>query len=200
MWAQYHDVIVESCSNLLTQVVYERWIKLHQWLRKALVLAITGLSMHRPPPIPPRQTRPFQVASGPKPTAGALFAPGQWPTPELYSHPIGRYSICQGTQQPFTSKTIQSALDRLGASSTLYLPPSSVWSIDNPILLHEHQELATWGYPTDQNEMAHLEAGPDCYPHIINARAKSGARLRNVLVDGGRERYGHEPKCGVMLQ
>ncbi|KAF8494536.1 hypothetical protein JB92DRAFT_2748881 [Gautieria morchelliformis] len=157
--------------------------------------------MHGPPPVPPRSTKPSVVAlcsrsTTPKP--GTPFPPGQWPTPELPLHPIGRYSVC--STQPFTSDTIQSALDSLGASSTLYLPPSSVWNIINPVLLHEHQELATWGYPTDDKQMAHLEAGRDCYPHIINARAKSGARLRNVLVDGNRERYGHEPKCGVMLQ
>jgi hypothetical protein len=160
-------------------------------------------SMHNPPPVPPRNTRPAvpshvadSFSSKIKP--GALFPPGQWPTPELHLHPIGRYSIC--TTKPRTSSTIQSALDSLGPSSTLYLPASSVWSVDNPIQLHEHQELATWGYPTDEKEMAHLEAGRDCYPHVINALAKSGVRLRNVLVDGGRDRHGHEPKCGVMLQ
>ncbi|KAF8583325.1 hypothetical protein K439DRAFT_1390599 [Ramaria rubella] len=162
------------------------------------------LAMDTPPPIPPRGTRPAGSAwNVPANTdtaikAGALFAPGQWPTPELSSIPLGRYSIC--STQPYTSHTIQNALDALGASSTLYLPRSSVWSVDHPIQLHEHQELATWGYPNDEKEMAHLEAEKDCHPHIVNARAKSGAKLRNIFVDGGRERHGHDPKCGVMLQ
>jgi hypothetical protein len=157
--------------------------------------------MHHPPPVPPRSTKPsvaVDLSRSATPKPGAPFPPGHWPTPELPLHPIGRYSIC--STQPFTSDTIQNALDSLGPSSTLYLPLASVWDIINPILLHEHQELATWGYPTDDKQMARLEAGRDCYPHIINARAKSCVRLRNVLVDGNRDRYGPEPKCGVMLQ
>ncbi|KAF8505333.1 hypothetical protein BU17DRAFT_57949 [Hysterangium stoloniferum] len=129
---------------------------------------------------------------------GAPFAPGKWPTPELSLTPTNRYAIC--TSRTYTSETIQSALDSLGPSSILYLPASTVWSITSPIALRDHQELATWGYPTDESHMARLEAGKECYPHIINARAITGAAVRNVVVDGGQQKYGYEPKCGVMLQ
>ena len=129
---------------------------------------------------------------------GAPFAPGEWPTPELSLTPVGRYAICTSTE--YTSETIQHTLDSLGPSSTLYLPASTVWNINSPIALRENKELATWGYPTNESQMARLEAGKECYPHVINARAITGATLRNVVVDGGEQKYGYEPKCGVMSQ
>lgn len=168
------------------------------------------------PPIPPKSTKPSLLTAAvsdpfrPKersisknlnnrwPQAGVLYPPGNWPTPELSMYPIGRYTICIG--EPFTSETLQGTLDDMGSSSIVYLPPSSKWILDRPIKLHEHQELATWGYPTQEDQMAMLEAGKDCYPFIVNAWAITGARLRNVIVDGARQKYGHEPKCGVMLQ
>ena len=152
------------------------------------------------PPTPSWETRPRQHASSSdNKFPGVRFSPGQWPTPELALHPIGRYSVCTTTSS-YTSETLQSALDALGPCSTLYLPASSVWTINAAIQLHEHQELASWGYPTEEKEMARLEAAKDCRPHIVNARAKTGARLRNVVVDGGRERYGPDPQAAVMLQ
>lgn len=170
------------------------------------------------PPIPPRSTKPSSSYSVPVnpllssqdysvspwfdhyrwPQAGALYPPGQWPTPDLLTYPVGRYKVCDGG--PFTSETLQSVLDDMGSSSIVYLPPSSKWAINQPIKLHENQELATWGYPIEENQMALLEAGKDCYPFIVNAWAITGAKLRNVVVDGGRQKYDYEPKCGVMLQ
>ncbi|GJJ15638.1 hypothetical protein Clacol_009916 [Clathrus columnatus] len=167
------------------------------------------------PPIPPKATKPGSLNAAtdlpimPKvehatfpnskpPQAGTLYLPGKWPTPELSTYPIGRYSICN--TGPFTSETLQSALNELGPSSILYLPSSSRWDIIQPIKLKEHQELATWGYPTEEHQMALLEAGKDCYPFIINAWAITGAKVRNIIVDGGRQKHGNEPKCGVMLQ
>lgn len=58
------------------------------------------------------------------------------------------------TEGPNTSATIQKALDNLGPSSTLYLPPGSVWDVHNTIFLHEYQEMATLGYPTQESELA----------------------------------------------
>lgn len=169
------------------------------------------------PPIPPRSTKPpgpYSLPVNPLlskensvsplfdhyrwPQAGALYPPGQWPTPELLMYPIGRHTICNNG--PFTSETLQSVLDDMGPSSIVYLPPSSKWTINQPIKLHENQELATWGYPVEESQMALLEAGEDCYPFIVNAWAITGAKLRNVVVDGGRQKYSYEPKCGVMLQ
>lgn len=161
------------------------------------------MSSGPPPPLPSRVTRPSveipqQLEQSKFPKAGALYPPGQYPTPDLLPVPTGRYALCD--QWPRNSETMQNALNALGNFESLFLPQGSRWVIDRPIQLGEHQELATWAYPTDEKNMAVLEAGPNCYPHIINARAISGACLRNLVIEGNRDKYGYEAKCGVMLQ
>ncbi|KIJ54777.1 hypothetical protein M422DRAFT_775012 [Sphaerobolus stellatus SS14] len=159
-----------------------------------------------PPPLPARHSAPPSDAAPQErttrqsPPAGALFPPGQWPTPELPLNPIGRYTILSTPTGPLNSATIQSALQSLGPNATLFLPQASVWDLESPIQLLEYQTLATWGYPTAERDMAALLAGRDCLPYVIKAASVSGARLRNVVVDGGREQYGYNGDAQVMLQ
>lgn len=48
--------------------------------------------------------------------------------------------------------------------------------------------------------MALLEAQGDCIPHVIHALDKSGVRIRNLILEGNKERYGWDEKCGCIIQ
>lgn len=100
----------------------------------------------------------------------------------------------------YTSATIQSALDELGPSTTVYLPPRTTWKIHKTIKLEDYQEIATYGYPFSQSDMAILDAQDDCTSHIIHAFDKSGIRIRNLVIEGNKEKYGWDDKGGVMIQ
>ncbi|KZS92430.1 hypothetical protein SISNIDRAFT_442200 [Sistotremastrum niveocremeum HHB9708] len=128
---------------------------------------------------------------------GAIYPPGSYPTPELTMFALGKSDIL--TEGPNTSATIQKALDNLGPSSTLYLPPGSVWDVHDTIFLHEYQEIATLGYPTQESELALLQATKVLKKYLIQGFGKSGVRIRNLAFDGGREKYGWSADCGVMV-
>lgn len=179
-----------------------------------------------PPPIPPRTgppaipERPAPPASrepgfgsvsdfgnasvgGPKASApvGAIYAPGTYPTPDLFDFPLGKHTVLHSPVYGYTAKSIQHEIDQLGPTSTLYLPRGSRWEVESTITLHPYQELATEGYPTAEHEVAWLEATPDCHSHLISGFSKSGVRLRNLLIEGHREKYGHDPdgRCMIIL-
>jgi hypothetical protein len=151
------------------------------------------------PPLPPRDSKSPPQATSPEEHqgVGATYEPGQWPTPELPMAPLGSHRIL--SDGPFTSATIQAALDQLGQNTTLFLAPGSHWIVTEPLILQLHQELATLNYPTQESEMAYLEAAEECKPHMFKLWGKTGARLRNLLIDGSREKYGWHKDCGVML-
>ncbi|KAG8746693.1 hypothetical protein FRC10_003997 [Ceratobasidium sp. 414] len=166
-----------------------------------------------PPPIPPRAGPP---AIPERPTAnpvrepelagatapvGAIYAPGTYPTPDLFDFPLGKHTVLHSPIYGFTAKSIQHELDQLGPTSTLYLPRGSRWGVEETITLQPYQELATEGYPTAEHEMAWLEARPELNLHMVSAFQKSGARLRNLLFEGGREKYGHNPdgRCMIII-
>jgi hypothetical protein len=128
---------------------------------------------------------------------GAIYKPGTYPTPELFSYPLGPHKVLN--EGPRTAAAIQAALDALGPSSTLYLPKGSKWIIEKPLVLQPHQELATQGYPTAEKEMALLEASRECKPYIFECWDKTGIRIRNLIMEGGREKYGWSEHCGVMV-
>lgn len=69
------------------------------------------------------------------------------------------------------------------------------------ISMYPFQELATEGYPTAEQEMAWLDAREECHGHLISAFGKSGTRIRNILLEGNREKFGHDPdgKCMIIL-
>lgn len=48
--------------------------------------------------------------------------------------------------------------------------------------------------------MALLDAQEDCTPHIIHAFDKSGIRIRNLILEGNKEKYGWDEKGGCMIQ
>ncbi|EJU02545.1 hypothetical protein DACRYDRAFT_106616 [Dacryopinax primogenitus] len=156
-----------------------------------------------PPPPPPRPQPPLPTTTISPPTAhppGAIYPPGKWPTPELSIYPLNTWLILSSPDKGWTSASIQAALDALGEGGTLYLPRSSKWDISEPILLRPWQELATEGYPTEEKDMAALEATPGCRPHLVNCWNVSGVRLRNLLIDGKHDVFGRDDKCGVMVQ
>lgn len=168
------------------------------------------------PPIPPRPYPPtsdprppmIPTSSRPRPSldpsssrAGALYSPGTYPTPELPLYPLAKHRTLEpSSPDDCTAATIQAALDELGPSSTLYLPPRTVWKLEKPIVLQDYQEIATLGYPPHEGEMALLEALEDCRPHLIHALDKSGIRIRNIIFEGNKEKYGWDKEGGVMLQ
>ncbi|KAF8710464.1 Right handed beta helix region, partial [Rhizoctonia solani] len=168
-----------------------------------------------PPPIPPRtapptaparpeEFAPRDIESAPmsnQSQAGAIYAPGTYPTPELFSFPFGKHAILNSPEHGFTARSIQQKLDELGPNSTLYLPRGSRWEVESMISMYPFQELATEGYPTAEQDMAWLEAKEECHGHLINAFSKSGTRIRNILVEGNREKFGHDPdgKCMIIL-
>ncbi|CAE7199121.1 unnamed protein product [Rhizoctonia solani] len=167
-----------------------------------------------PPPIPPRiaptvpdrpgVSVPREAQSGPvsnQSQAGAIYAPGTYPTPELFCFPFGKHDVLHSPEYGFTAKSIQQKLDELGSNSTLYLPRGSRWEVESMISMHPFQELATEGYPTAEQDMAWLEAIEECHGHLIHAFGKSGTRIRNILLEGNRERFGHDPdgKCMIIL-
>ncbi|QRW27212.1 right-handed beta helix region protein [Rhizoctonia solani] len=168
-----------------------------------------------PPPIPPR-TAPPTVPARPEEfaprdsesapmsnqsQAGVIYAPGTYPTPELFGFPFGKHAILNSPEYGFTARSIQQKLDELGPNSTLYLPRGSRWEVESMISMYPFQELATEGYPTAEQDMAWLEAKEECHGHLINAFSKSGIRIRNILVEGNREKFGHDPdgKCMIIL-
>ncbi|CAE6536695.1 unnamed protein product [Rhizoctonia solani] len=167
-----------------------------------------------PPPIPPRMAPtvpdrpgvsiPRETQPIPAPNqsqAGAIYAPGTYPTPELFCFPFGKHDVLRSPEYGFTAKSIQQKLDELGPNSTLYLPRGSRWEVETMISMHPFQELATEGYPTAEQEMAWLEAREECHGHLIFAFGKSGTRIRNILLEGNREKFGHDPdgKCMIIL-
>ena len=154
------------------------------------------------PPIPPRPQKapiipPRPTPRTPDPTvisnespllpkAGAIYAPGYYPVPELPHYPLQRHTLLQpSSAEEYTSATIQNALKSLGPSSTVYLPPRSIWKIDSTIYLDDYQELATYAYPTGET-MAVLDAQKDCEGSIIHAGDKSGVRIRNLVIEGNK--------------
>ena len=158
-----------------------------------------------PPPIPPRlpsmPPRPQAREHRLKSLAGAIYAPGHYPTPELPTYPLRKHRILRPTSpQEYDSSTIQNALNALGPSSTLYLARGTSWRIHSPITLHEFQELATEGYPQEEADMAVLDAQEDCRPHVLYAISKHGIRIRNLVVEGGKEKYGWDKDGGVVIQ
>ncbi|KZO91257.1 hypothetical protein CALVIDRAFT_364614 [Calocera viscosa TUFC12733] len=132
--------------------------------------------------------------------AGAIYAPGQWPTPELSIYPLGTWRLLSDPDYGWTSQSIQAALDAIGEGGTIYLPRSSKWDIAETIKMHPWQELATEGYPTTEGDMASLDATKDLRPFIVNAWDTSGVRLRNLIVDGKHDLYGREDQCGCLIQ
>ncbi|KDN51470.1 hypothetical protein RSAG8_00015, partial [Rhizoctonia solani AG-8 WAC10335] len=167
-----------------------------------------------PPPIPPRipptvpdrpgvnTPRETQPAAAPnRSQAGVIYAPGTYPTPELFCFPFGKHAVLHSPKHGFTAKSIQQKLDELGPNSTLYLPRRSRWEVEAMISMYPFQELATEGYPTAEQEMAWLEAREECHGHLISAFGKSGTRIRNILLEGHREKFGHDPdgKCMIIL-
>ncbi|QRW00354.1 right-handed beta helix region protein [Ceratobasidium sp. AG-Ba] len=170
-----------------------------------------------PPPIPPRVAPPAipeRPVSNPtrdseSPNAygqqsapvGAIYAPGTYPTPELFNFPLGKYTVLSSPAYGYTAKSIQHELDQLGPSSTLYLPRGSRWEVEEMITMHPFQELATEGYPTAEHDMAWLEAKKELNMHMVTGFQKSGVRLRNLLFEGGREKYGHNPdgRCMIII-
>ncbi|KAH7340430.1 hypothetical protein B0J17DRAFT_651322 [Rhizoctonia solani] len=167
-----------------------------------------------PPPIPPRMAptvpdrpslnTPRETEFAPESNhsqAGVIYAPGTYPTPELFCFPFGKHHVLHSPEFGFTAKSIQQKLDELGPNSTLYLPRGSRWEVEVMMTMHPFQELATEGYPTAEQEMAWLDAKEECHGHLINAFGKSGTRIRNILVEGNREKFGHDPdgKCMIIL-
>lgn len=169
-----------------------------------------------PPPVPPRMGPPpvperHGVDDGKQPElspisapqvsnkAGVIFAPGTYPTPELFNFPLGKHCVLHSPEYGFTAKSIQHQLDQLGSNSILYLPRGSRWEVEATITMHTFQELATEGYPAAEHEMAWLEATEECHGHLISGFSKSGIRIRNILVEGNREKYGHDPQGGCMI-
>ncbi|KAJ1310229.1 hypothetical protein OPQ81_006971 [Rhizoctonia solani] len=167
-----------------------------------------------PPPIPPRMaptvpdrpgvynSRESDYASASNQSqVGVIYAPGTYPTPELFCFPFGKYAVLHSPEYGFTAKSIQQKLDELGPNSTLYLPRGSRWEVESMITMYPFQELATEGYPIAEHEMAWLEATEECHGHLIHAFGKSGTRIRNILVEGNREKFGHDPdgKCMIIL-
>lgn len=132
---------------------------------------------------------------------GVIYAPGTYPTPDLFDFPLGKHTVLHSPAYGYTAKSIQHEIDQLGPTSTLYLPRGSRWEVESTITLQPYQELATEGYPTAEHEMAWLEATPDLHLHLISGFSKSGVRLRNLLLEGGREKYGHDPdgRCMIIL-
>ncbi|KAG8888355.1 hypothetical protein FRB98_007929 [Tulasnella sp. 332] len=133
-------------------------------------------------------------------TAGVLYPPGTYPTPELFPFPLTRKHTTLMDPSSYTSNVIQEALDTLGPHATLYLLPSSRWSVSSTIRLQPHQELATFGYPTGENEVAWLDAEQGCNGQILRATDMPGVRIRNIGIDGGREKYGYNKDNECMVQ
>jgi hypothetical protein len=171
-----------------------------------------------PPPIPPRigpptipnrpavgadretDSTPIIIPQGLS-QVGAIYAPGTYPTPELFNFPLGKHTVLHSPEYGFTAKSIQHQLDQLGSNSTLYLPRGSRWEVEAVITMHPYQELATEGYPNAEYEMAWLEAKEELHLHLISGFGKSGVRLRNILFEGNREKFGHDPdgRCMILL-
>ncbi|KDQ10468.1 hypothetical protein BOTBODRAFT_178130 [Botryobasidium botryosum FD-172 SS1] len=145
---------------------------------------------------PPTESAITPALSGAR--VGAVYPPGSWPTPELFFYPLGKTATLTLTQE-YTSRSIQNALDALGSHSTLYLPPRTTWIIESALRLHPYQEIATLGYPDREDEMAILDAAQECRPHIIHGANKPRVQIRNLVIEGNREKYGWDPKAESMI-
>lgn len=160
----------------------------------------TPLSGRNPPPVPPRPQNQKPSRPAPRtqdasttshesssfPKAGAIYVPGTYPVPELPLYPLQKHILLQpSSEEEYNSAAIQNALKSLGPSSTVYLPSRSIWKIESTISLDDFQELATYGYPTDEN-MAILDAQKDCEGSIIHAFDRSGIRIRNLIIEGNK--------------
>ncbi|KIO27017.1 hypothetical protein M407DRAFT_73736 [Tulasnella calospora MUT 4182] len=166
-----------------------------------------------PPPVVKAETRPSATpqpesipdpsaslqASEPGAMAGALYKPGEYPTPDLFPFPLSKHRILAHPSS-FTSTVIQQAINELGPQSTLYLPPNTRWTVSSTIHLRPHQEIATLGYPTEETEIAWLEAEEGCTGHVLKATDMPGVRIRNIGFDGGREKYGYAKTNDCIVQ
>lgn len=157
------------------------------------------------PPLPPATTSSTRPERAPElaitssyssesslieqPTAGSLFPPGGYPTPELCYYPLSKTKVLLDLP-PYTSTVIQEALDSLGPHSTLYLPRGTRWSVSSTLWLKPCQELATLGYPIGDDQVAWLDAEKGCTGHILSGANMPGVLIRNIGVDGGREKFG----------
>jgi hypothetical protein len=154
------------------------------------------------PPIPPRPQKAPIIPPRPAPRnqnsavisneasfipkAGAIYAPGSYPVPELPLYPLQKHIVLQPSSvEEYTSATIQDALKSIGPSSTVYLPPGSIWKVESTIFLDDFQELATYAYPIGET-MAVLDAQKGCDGSIIHAFDRSGVRIRNLVVEGNK--------------
>ncbi|KAF8758588.1 Right handed beta helix region [Rhizoctonia solani] len=140
----------------------------------------------------------------PQPHSNAYGTPQSWPSGPPPIPPRTAPPTVPARPEEFAprdSESIQQKLDELGPNSTLYLPRGSRWEVESMISMYPFQELATEGYPTAEQDMAWLEAKEECHGHLINAFSKSGIRIRNILVEGNREKFGHDPdgKCMIIL-
>lgn len=141
-----------------------------------------------PPRPAPRTQEPLASSNEASfiPKAGAIYAPGAYPVPELPLYPLQKHVLLQpSSAQEYTSATIQNALKSMGPSSTVYLFPGSIWKVESTIFLDDFQELATHGYPTGET-MAVLDAQKGCDGSIIHAFDRSGVRVRNLVVEGNK--------------
>ncbi|KAG9000569.1 hypothetical protein FRB90_011786 [Tulasnella sp. 427] len=148
----------------------------------------------RPGPPQPVSRAPSQIQ-----VAGSLFEPGMYPTPDLFPFPLSKYRVLDRTSE-FSGNAIQQAIDELGPNATIYLPARTRWPVGCTLHLKPHQEIATLGYPTDENEMAWLEAQKGCTGHLLKATGAPGVRIRNILFDGGREKYGYAKTNDCIVQ
>ncbi|KAG8929182.1 hypothetical protein FRC02_005914 [Tulasnella sp. 418] len=145
-----------------------------------------------PPPRVNTATRPSPALPLTQPSqhrAGVIYAPGTYPTPELFPFPLGNHTVLSNPSS-YTCRAIQDALDALGPQSTLYLPKRSRWAVSKTIYLKPYQEIATEGYPTNGEEMGWLDATEELEKHLLSGFCVAGVRIRNIGVDGGREKFG----------
>ncbi|KAF8305142.1 hypothetical protein DL93DRAFT_2160417 [Clavulina sp. PMI_390] len=170
-------------------------------------------NMSSPPIVPPRptpETSPPSLDAPPSitspsppkaiPQAGAIYPPGEYPTPELPLYPLQKHIILKpGSDAEYTSAAVQKALNDIGAG-TVYLPAGSVWKVEESIYLADFQELATLGYPTREEEMATLDAQEGLRGHLLHAFDKRGIRIRNLIFEGNKEKYGWDDHGALMIQ
>ncbi|KAG9003234.1 hypothetical protein FRB93_011146 [Tulasnella sp. JGI-2019a] len=139
------------------------------------------------------------IAGNEGPKHGIAHTSGTYPTPELFHFPLSKHTVLVAPSS-YTSRVINEALDNLGPHSTLYLPPGTRWSVSSTIWLKPYQELATLGYPKSENDVAWLDAEEGCTGHILSGTNMPGVRIRNIGVDGGREKYGYCKDNDCMVQ
>ncbi|GEM_PF-3087554 len=80
----------------------------------------------------------------------------------------------------------------VGEGSKAKLCRGSVFELKSPVFFtNSNQEIYTEGYPTDDSRAVLRIARPDV-EIAVNGRHKSGIKLKNVIVDGSRPKYGHK--------